>query len=414
MDARWYLDGWSVLDGLAFASLREAGSLESVASIFLCPPYFEPESMSNLATAKAAIRYSFQDGYCDDDGREIPFDTLEQIIEVVRLAYRAAGQGDPPVGTPLDEIPPPVAPEPDEGGDGVIEELERSVSEIWERFHRLALDPEGAEERSEIDAAARALVRAARRGLMPKFIGAVIERAFWSAGRLGTWSPDRVEALQAWIDAARRLAHQVEITPDAIEVDGFRWAGEQLSDEAREELRRLPFEVFWRAHGARGGRLGSLALPPRWNDLAPLRVSTIEQAILAIATDRLLLARQRPRGILPMITTTLLRCSAAHATALATPLADWRIHEAEQACAAWLVESLPSGALREHAAEREIALLQRATLGVRAEAIASAHKLGVGAARLEWEASYLARQRSEIASEMERLRALETVPVAGR
>ena len=86
----WYIDAWAVLDGYAFASLRSPDSIEASVTFFVAPPYFEPEPVASLATALAATRGHFQEGFRHGED-EVLFDSLEQVIETVRRAYRAGG-----------------------------------------------------------------------------------------------------------------------------------------------------------------------------------------------------------------------------------------------------------------------------------------------------------------------------------
>src|SRR5215213_7974685 len=112
-DPRWYIDAWSVVDGYAFASLRREASLDAEVTFFVAPPYFEPEPVATLATALAATRGDFQEGFWSGEG-EIPFETQEQLIEAVRRAYRVGGIDIE--GTPVPLAPPPFETPGGEGG----------------------------------------------------------------------------------------------------------------------------------------------------------------------------------------------------------------------------------------------------------------------------------------------------------
>ena len=72
------------------SSARPPDSLDAVATFFVYPPYFEPEPVASLATALAATRGHFQEGY-RAGGEEVAFDSPEQVVEAVRRAYRAGG-----------------------------------------------------------------------------------------------------------------------------------------------------------------------------------------------------------------------------------------------------------------------------------------------------------------------------------
>lgn len=129
----WYIDSWSVFDGLAFASQRPADSIDADATVFLSVPDLEPVPMGRMSTALRAQRASFQDGFRDAEGNEIPFDSLDQIREVVRRAYLGGGLGPAPVAIdapPIDPLlrepkRPPTEPPPRNGGGFLEMELER-------------------------------------------------------------------------------------------------------------------------------------------------------------------------------------------------------------------------------------------------------------------------------------------------
>jgi hypothetical protein len=129
----WYIDSWSVLDGLAFASQRAADSLDADATVFLSVSDLEPIPVGRMSTALRAQRASFQDGFRDTEGNEIPFDSLDQIREVVRRAYLGGGLGPAPVAIdapPIDPLlrepeRPPAEPPPRNGGGFLEMELER-------------------------------------------------------------------------------------------------------------------------------------------------------------------------------------------------------------------------------------------------------------------------------------------------
>jgi hypothetical protein len=96
----WYIDSWAVFDGLAFASERPPDSIDARATVFLSVPDLEPIPIGRISTALRAQRSSFQDGFRDDEGEEIGFETLEQVREAVRRAYFGGGLAPTPVGEP--------------------------------------------------------------------------------------------------------------------------------------------------------------------------------------------------------------------------------------------------------------------------------------------------------------------------
>lgn len=90
---KWRIDAWNVIDGLAFASLRrplnEDEFRQSVSqTVYIAPPYFQPETIANLSTALGATRgIFFQEGLFLDNGQEAAFESLNLVCETVRRAY---------------------------------------------------------------------------------------------------------------------------------------------------------------------------------------------------------------------------------------------------------------------------------------------------------------------------------------
>jgi hypothetical protein len=148
----WFFDSWSVLDGLAFASLREPDSIKADDTVFLSVPDLEPVPVGRISTALRAQRSGFQDGFRNREGDEFEFDNLDQICEVIRRGYLAGGLG--PVPAPLEGPPPspfrgePEVPEPPpvhrDGGEHYDQEVERlspeappyDLSKLSEKRHR--------------------------------------------------------------------------------------------------------------------------------------------------------------------------------------------------------------------------------------------------------------------------------------
>ena len=99
----WYIDSWAVLDGIAFASLRQPNSIKADATVFLSVPDLEPVPVGRISTALRAQRNCFQDRFCDEQGNEFAFETLPQVQETIRRAYLAGGLA--PSSAPLSELP---------------------------------------------------------------------------------------------------------------------------------------------------------------------------------------------------------------------------------------------------------------------------------------------------------------------
>lgn len=363
--------------------------------------------MGNPATGRSAARGAFQDRLCDSRGRELAFETLEQIVEAVRLAYQAGGQADPPEGSPLDEDPPPLEPEPLQGTTaGVVEELESEIEEDWARMRGLVADPPMNDPgRVELREATARVVNTASKHLVPKFIGGTLERMLHGVGRLNEWSPQRGASVATLVRATLDLGYSVSMSPDELKVGVFSWGPGELSPEAAQGLH---MEDFWFWPDSPFYRVSSQlpwaelpppTLPSGWvRELDIEHLGTVDQAGVALTTDRLLYERiTMPRAVIPLVSLALLRSVSTHAWR-ATP--GWRRAEALQLAASWIADSLPSGCLVGHPIEAEISRLQRAALQVRAEGVRAAHDLGGQTGRLEVEADYRKGQRQKIATIM--------------
>jgi hypothetical protein len=112
----WYIDALDGLGGYAFASFRKAGedSWESPI-VAVSPPTFIAEPIASGATAFAATRGSFQQGFVLD-GEEVPFAECAHLSEFVRRLFTAASGGENDGGAA--EPQAPVAPSEGSGGDG--------------------------------------------------------------------------------------------------------------------------------------------------------------------------------------------------------------------------------------------------------------------------------------------------------
>ncbi len=127
----WRIESWSVLDGIAFATEWQGDEREPRIAVYLSPPYWRPVTVANRATTLRATRGPFQEGFFDDEGMEIAFASLEELIEVVRRAYLGGGFGS---------ITPPEGAAPIESGGagrGPGQTDSEVVDEMWPRLHRL-------------------------------------------------------------------------------------------------------------------------------------------------------------------------------------------------------------------------------------------------------------------------------------
>jgi hypothetical protein len=115
----WFIESWCPLDGCAFAVHRNfdidaaTGAtiwLPADTVIVLAPPSFSPTPIASEASALWATRGPFQHKFLRQDGSEVAFKSLEQLVELVRRVYVAGGvRGNPPNR----DLPP--APEPPPG-----------------------------------------------------------------------------------------------------------------------------------------------------------------------------------------------------------------------------------------------------------------------------------------------------------
>jgi hypothetical protein len=98
----WHIDAWDSRAGRAFLCRRPPGGLDDLdldqATIFVCPPFFQPEPLASRAPGFSASRGSFQAGLFVD-GAEVGFATLEDAIAFVRRGYNSHGS-EPHPGAP--------------------------------------------------------------------------------------------------------------------------------------------------------------------------------------------------------------------------------------------------------------------------------------------------------------------------
>ena len=236
---QWYIDAWSVIDGYAFASARPPDSLEAVATFFVCPPYFEPEPVASLATALAATRGHFQEGY-RIEGAEVPFDSAEQVVEAVRRAYRAGGLDID--GSPMPGAPPPAPVYP--GAVDPESLVDREMSDVWHVLRPLLRRQPSRESLQEFEELLALLIESMFPKLVHKFVGYA---AFDMLRAIEQQRADRGEAaraLGAWMDRAAAIGIHVQLRPSLIvglrgTSIGYEWPAlelGQMSDELLESL----------------------------------------------------------------------------------------------------------------------------------------------------------------------------------
>lgn len=144
IEKSWYIDAWCPADGLAFASRRRGEILheESIEiplmaeeTVYLSPPFFEPEQIGSLATALAATRGHFQTGFYQEGNKEIPFESLADVVETVKRVYRGAG------GNNLPGTSQPLPISPTDGTENLDEllvnqEFKTAWSDLKNQFNR--------------------------------------------------------------------------------------------------------------------------------------------------------------------------------------------------------------------------------------------------------------------------------------
>ncbi len=123
----WFIDALDGLSGQAFASHRQSGQLATLSDLsgpawYVSAPDFAPEPISGRTIGLAATQRGFQLGLSTDGETEVPFTSLEALVDYVRRLYLSGGGGDGPAGIdpapggpdgpddpdrPAGDIPPP-------------------------------------------------------------------------------------------------------------------------------------------------------------------------------------------------------------------------------------------------------------------------------------------------------------------
>ena len=102
----WFIDALDADGGIAFASFRRLDGDGEEHAVVVTPPYFHPSPVSHRAISLGAINRGAQSGVYVD-GREVAFESLDQLVEFVRKAYFGGG----PNGSAPNPETPPVPPE---------------------------------------------------------------------------------------------------------------------------------------------------------------------------------------------------------------------------------------------------------------------------------------------------------------
>ena len=114
-DISWFIDAIDLRGGLAVATRRvsdlRSPGLQEGTSFFVSPPDFVAERIVARSTGFAlASRYG-QFGLFNEDGIEVPFDSIAAVAEFVRRAFLRGSGGDGPAESGGSPPPSPLDPE---------------------------------------------------------------------------------------------------------------------------------------------------------------------------------------------------------------------------------------------------------------------------------------------------------------
>ncbi|MFN7983033.1 MAG: hypothetical protein U0Q11_14340 [Vicinamibacterales bacterium] len=372
-DDNWFIDAWSVMDGYAFASRRTSDSLQADAVFFVGPPYFEPEPVASLATALAATRAHFQEGF-RIEGQEVAFASLGDVVEAVRRAYRAGGVDLGGAPAPQAVRPRPARP----GGEEVHPEalVSDELRDTWRVCRELLRDDCVSEERTRwLETKLSELIEGAFTELVPKFIGAAAEEMLVALVSGHTSRSTAARELSAWIDKAQQLGIRVwfgleppRLYTAVIGVDrGFDWSLPELR-ELPAAFVELTLPILYRSNGAlvREFRIPyAVPIPAAFQHGASesSALSAFPQAptmghLLALATsDRWYVkAIDSVVEFVPIVVAALAQLPAPSLPfgAFAPVEGSQERRDVSRKAARWLARALPSGSLAENPVERAI------------------------------------------------------------
>lgn len=270
MKEAWYIDALDGLSGLAFASHR-AERLNSTKfelegpAWFISAPDFRPEMVVSRAIGLAATRGSMQLGLSLDGETEVPFPTLDALVEFVRRLFIAGGGGDgvgdvgpAPPGPPDGEGSPPEEPrrmEEETAEEGGFDSVEWQLEQFAKKFQNISdtiPESDSAEPCNRLDSNQGIQVSMDPNGSPPLYLAAeLLASAIISASK-----------------GQDPLSRQKRLTSGASLVRSFHWMG--IGWPFSDTVDSLLDELNWRssvweigpAQHTRQDPLDTLALYP--------------------------------------------------------------------------------------------------------------------------------------------------------
>jgi len=367
-ELHWFIDAWAVLDGYAFASFRRANSLGADVVLFVAPPYFEPEPVASLATALGATHGHFQEGFRDEAGIEIAFETLEQVIETIRRAYRAGGL-DIDGGSPLQAVRvPPVEPPGSGAAVHPAELVTPEMHEVWSSLRAILLGTStGTTREQEIEPLLVTLLQASLPKLVPKFVGYATLILLSTILESGPERSARVREACAWIYRARSLGVHVDVrTQDeriVVSAIGATSEFEWVVPWLRQLPNRLSSHLHPIAYSTSGALIDDFQIPftvpivPAFQAPSYPQIPTLGHLMAAATADHLYMrALYAMHQFAPLLVLGLVQLAPVVLPYPSLPLVP-ETAESREVCkrvAAWLVRALPSGVLYNHPAEDAI------------------------------------------------------------
>jgi len=369
----WFIDAWAVLDGYAFASRRPPKSIDAEVIFFVAPPYFEPEPVASLATALAATRGHFQEGFRDAEGAEIGFATLDQVIEAIRRGYRAGGLD---LGGGGLAVPSPAEPLEPAGGAGFIhpsELVDNEMRKTWTELRsELTSTATGVEHENRLQQWLVPLLERAMLQLVPKFVGYAAVGMLVRLARTTHGRSAATREVCAWIDKARALGVDVWVSlqnPPSVSASvvgaatGFGWPTPQLAALPGEVLQFLgsplhqsdnaqvsDVDLLFNVPIADVFQAGSAA------SRYPM-VPTLGHLMAAATADRRYVHTvESAHQIVPLLVLALLQVPDAALPHPAFPPRSGTSegHDLASRAASWLARALPSASLHGHPAEEAL------------------------------------------------------------